>query len=794
MMDGGVTRRQILVESSCDNGSSGDTEVIDIGSSDSMNSEKGRMHLYETIYRQDWDKASEMLSNKDSTVTTDYLDQYERTSLHWACAKDAPISVVKMLISANVDSLNMTDKAGKLPLNLALEHASDDLVILMIEKTSTETVCSFHDSGHAGDARMPIIEVILYRRSTNVLHSLIQKYPKQLLIQDSRGHTPVVTFFRMYMGMMIANVNGTDETNIDPEDVIGVASLLLSSEKIAKTAGSIPKNTMQIDPLTIHHALNSNNCPFAFIQFLLKHHPEQVDVEDDNGDSPLTVIAVRAALKEIQLNASLFQCDLSGYRPKFEDECFAYRKPEMISEQILCRKAISAAKMKYYERTCYGDKAQESQDLLVDVSIRGDNYNLARMPMSNGMSSENDRSSVSDVAQQVIINTQSAVANLLQTTSSQLSRVNKSKSKLGDISFNTSTTGGKIEEALLTVRSESSRTMIESDNSNKLSTKRRGKTSGDSVSNGESIASRSQRTFDKLVENTSIHVERAKEAINQLLEDSMKPSRDIANLNSFSSEISASIDCVSKDPSNSNILVNDSAALYAVSSDPAQTLLSTSASQYTKSEIDEIKEAFFAVVSCGYPELNCTDRTDYNNTRKVDSQLSAEWLSYDKVYSNRTRSTLSNAASKVTTDSFIHPVKEPSCINPLTNPFKCAQPDDITDSIMSTSINELNIILNSTDGDEEKDDISDLTERKDDNQCQPLNNNNDDAKIAKVLIDKVDEDEGKSFNSYNEEAKVLNDNANITNTFNNLTRKARSYSSSNSQLSLRKDVRAVLSI
>ena len=40
-MDEGVIKRQIQVESAGDNGSSGDTEMIDLGSTDSINSEKG---------------------------------------------------------------------------------------------------------------------------------------------------------------------------------------------------------------------------------------------------------------------------------------------------------------------------------------------------------------------------------------------------------------------------------------------------------------------------------------------------------------------------------------------------------------------------------------------------------------------------------------------------------------------------------------------------------------------------------------------------------------------------------
>ena len=92
----------------------------------------------------------------------------------------------------------------------------------------------------------------------------------------------------------------------------------------------------------------------------------------------------------------------------------------------------------------------------------------------SSVSDENDRSvsssSLSDVAQQMVINTQSAMANFIQTNAGQFVRADESvgSDNMPDIkSSNKSTIEGDIEGALATIRSESSKTLIDNDSSNK---------------------------------------------------------------------------------------------------------------------------------------------------------------------------------------------------------------------------------------------------------------------------------------------------------------------------------------
>ena len=118
-------------------------------------------------------------------------DDSERLPLHLACDKNAPMSILKTLLDADVQKLSIkaTDRWGDLPLHTACSRKQVEVVELLVESDSSkETLYTKADNGS-----LPLHTAARYNAPASVITLLLDSLEsrKTLLEPDVFGQLPL---------------------------------------------------------------------------------------------------------------------------------------------------------------------------------------------------------------------------------------------------------------------------------------------------------------------------------------------------------------------------------------------------------------------------------------------------------------------------------------------------------------------------------------------------------------------------------------------------------------------------
>ena len=117
------------------------------------------------------------------------FDDSKRLPIHLACDKNAPLSVLKILLEADVDkvSIRMPDKWGDLPLHTACSRHQTGVVKLLVDSdVSRETLHTKADNGS-----LPLHTAVRYGAPTSVVQLLLDDNESTLMEQGFYGQLPL---------------------------------------------------------------------------------------------------------------------------------------------------------------------------------------------------------------------------------------------------------------------------------------------------------------------------------------------------------------------------------------------------------------------------------------------------------------------------------------------------------------------------------------------------------------------------------------------------------------------------
>jgi len=338
---------------------------------DSNYHEKNRIELYEAVYLRNWNKCSNLIKSKRFMQSADYIDRFERTCLHWACVKSAPLAITQNLIAAYADALLMQDHLGKTPLHLACESGADSSIYLLLGASSQATLLR-----DAVNGRTPLAECLLTHRPPSAIDNVLNSNPKSIIIPDNNANIPTVLFFNMYLGLFISFTGKAKGTwtccNDNVEDLIEIARLLLRAEirqLDTSTHDSQPQDHLNEneDSNILLDSILSPTCPLAFVEFLLSSYPELADVRNKVGDLPIHVVASLTPDSSKTLQ-QMYKCDGCGEPQSGNAVHYHRRDPKVHFRQSLCHDCIDESQICNYTTNNGGDKIELTIKSLLSIN------------------------------------------------------------------------------------------------------------------------------------------------------------------------------------------------------------------------------------------------------------------------------------------------------------------------------------------------------------------------------------------------------------------------------------------
>jgi len=338
---------------------------------ESIDHDKYRIELYEAVYLRNWGKVTELMNGTRFMQSADYLDHNERTCLHWACIKSAPLPITQNLIAAYADAVLMQDHLGKTPLHLACEFGTNSSIYLLLGASSQATLLRDTVNG-----RTPLAESLIGHRSPSVIDNLLTSNPKSIILPDNNANTPTVMFFNMTLGVFMSFTGKAKGTwkccNDNIEDLIEIARNLLRAEiqeLDTSTQGSQPQDYLNENEGSsiLLDSILSPTCPSAFVEFLLSAYPELADVRNRTGDLPIHLAASLTpdSLKKL---SQIYKCYGCG-EPQSDNVAHYYRRdPKVHHRQLLCHECIDKSQVSHYKENTGGNKVEVIIKALLSIN------------------------------------------------------------------------------------------------------------------------------------------------------------------------------------------------------------------------------------------------------------------------------------------------------------------------------------------------------------------------------------------------------------------------------------------
>ena len=193
---------------------------------------------------------------------------------------------MKDIYYAYPQAASAKDNDQHTPLYIAVEFGFEDAVEFLVNTCPEDVV-------NNGSYLRSAVHSLM---CTNIIDSFITANPETAFVVDSNGDSAFDLFFRIWNIPMIIVIETSEISNHILDDEIGQGNWKIRDvyEKAFLFLWAINsrEDTAACDdaPL-LHSMIREESCHWAFCQFLIKLHPEQVLQRDAKGNLPIHIIA-----------------------------------------------------------------------------------------------------------------------------------------------------------------------------------------------------------------------------------------------------------------------------------------------------------------------------------------------------------------------------------------------------------------------------------------------------------------------------------------------------------------------
>ena len=247
--------------------------------------------LQDLIESYDWVGAiSRIYTNPEEVAVRGPQD---RTALHIACEHDAPAVVVQALIAVYPEATSMVGTSDMNPLHIT---CSSSQALLEVVQVLLEGGSAVDSSMQDVDGDTPLHAACRCGAPLGVLELLLRWNSSVVHLRDYEGLTPLLRLWVRYYVILGIEVIEAVST---PEQINGDLSEAWSKTKLLlKTAYhglvDIPP-TITFRPV---HAAAAVDCPRAVLRTAILLYPEQLELKDEQGNTPL-LIAIAAPIYKV---------------------------------------------------------------------------------------------------------------------------------------------------------------------------------------------------------------------------------------------------------------------------------------------------------------------------------------------------------------------------------------------------------------------------------------------------------------------------------------------------------------
>lgn len=243
--------------------------------------------LYTAISEKNWEEASELMDFDEKETFFKYAENWNGwTALHKACFEiSIPIELFRDLVSFSLELHGeklITDKWGDTALHLACQHSTDEMILILLDNfPSAATV----QNKHGG---LPLHVAVHFECPSAIIRELLRINPESVHIANNYDNSPLQSFLHSEKFIYPPSNPSPDSLPLyggDHDEVCNILRLLLRPKEEKK----IEKSITEFNPFLILHASLYANAPLDFITLILSRYPEEISMEDEEGNMPIHI-------------------------------------------------------------------------------------------------------------------------------------------------------------------------------------------------------------------------------------------------------------------------------------------------------------------------------------------------------------------------------------------------------------------------------------------------------------------------------------------------------------------------
>lgn len=294
--------------------------------------------LFDSVRTKQWSKAVAILQDKSNNHQVTYTNKHGFNALHQSCLRNnTPLHLIQSLLKASPQSALVKNKRGQTPLRVALECASDDAILAIVERCPEATLVKDENG------KTPLYFSVQAEKSLEVTRAILRANPSAVTLDENMDDSPINLFFRRWnMGLreVIMSIKGLH--SVTPQFVLDMdVPHHISPRKVQeiyKKGNLLIKAAVGYELPQVHSSILVRSCPWSFTQLLLKIHPAQSQQRDIYGRLPIDI------LKELKTSVSdgnLYRC--SECRETFRNAWYQHKNHNYSRHPQFCSSCVTNA-------------------------------------------------------------------------------------------------------------------------------------------------------------------------------------------------------------------------------------------------------------------------------------------------------------------------------------------------------------------------------------------------------------------------------------------------------------------
>ena len=227
-------------------------------------------------------------------------------SLHQACRKTAPLSVVKLIVRQRPDAIRKNDINGCLPLHIASGSQQSLEVVQFLVQEHPHALKRKENKG-----KLPLHIACAYEATLEVIQLLIREYPGAIKVKDNKGNLPLHAACAMKQSLEVIQFLVRqhpqalkEKSSLDFLPLHLACGFQQSLEVIQFLIQQLRDTVREKDKfgnLPLHAACQGQQ-PVKVIRLLVQQHPHALKVKNEDGNLPLhNACELKQSLGVIQL-------------------------------------------------------------------------------------------------------------------------------------------------------------------------------------------------------------------------------------------------------------------------------------------------------------------------------------------------------------------------------------------------------------------------------------------------------------------------------------------------------------